>query len=172
MLSPIAHEHSLDSHITSAPVPTTSFDLDSDNILLESLLNRSSFRSTLPDSTSSDYTFYAKGEPVGPTLASYQTPVPDRCFRREGPFVARIPHPRIGDPNGECTFQCKTYRESDFAHPSAEFGLPLHHPRFLEWVGASESARLLDRGPVAAFGRCPVHSPLMRRASCIVMWSS
>ena len=28
-----------------------------------------------------------------------------------------------------------------------QFGLPLHHPRFLEWVGAPESARLLSRDP-------------------------
>ena len=40
-----------------------------------------------------------------------------------------------------------TYRDLDFASP--QFGLPLHHPRFLEWVGAPESARLLDRDPDA-----------------------
>ena len=32
-----------------------------------------------------------------------------------------------------------------------EFGFPLDHPWFLEWVGALESARLLDRGPGAWF---------------------
>ena len=87
-------------------------------------------------STSSYYTFYsAKGDLASPTPVSHQTAVPERCFRRECPFVAWISHPRIGDPNG--------------AHPSTEFGLPLHHTRFLEWVGAPESARLLDRGPAA-----------------------
>ena len=170
MLSPIAHEHSLDSRVTSAPVPMTSFDSDSDDVLLASLLNRSSFRSMLPDSASSDYTFYsAKG---GPMPASHQNPVPNRCFRREGPFVARIPHPRIGDPNGGCAFWCTAYRESDFAHQSSEFGLPLHHPRFLEWVGLRNLLVYWIVAPRHGFGPCPGHSLLMRRASCIVMWSS
>ena len=62
--------------------------------------------------------------------------------------MARIPHPRIGDPNGECAFQRTTYRESDFAHQSAEFSLSLFPPPTVPGVGgAPESARLLDCGP-------------------------
>ena len=30
---------------------------------------------------------------------------------------------------------------------TGEFGVPLHHPRFLEWIGTPESASLLDMGP-------------------------
>ena len=30
---------------------------------------------------------------------------------------------------------------------SGEFGVPLHHPRFLEWIGVPESASLLEMGP-------------------------
>ena len=130
----------LDLRVTSAPVPTTSFNLDSDDILLASLLNRLSSRSTLHDSVSSEYAFYSvPNDPASPTPVLHQTPVPDRCFHRKGLFVAGIPHPSIGDPSGGCAFRCTTYWESDFAHPSGEFGLPLHHPRFLKWVVAPES---------------------------------
>ena len=34
----------------------------------------------------------------------------------------------------------------DYALPSGEFGIPLHHPRFLEWIGVPESAGLLEMG--------------------------
>ena len=40
-----------------------------------------------------------------------------------------------------------TYRSTDYVQPSGKYGLPLHHPRFLEWISAPESARLLDQGP-------------------------
>ena len=46
-----------------------------------------------------------------------------------------------------CAFRSTTYRPSDYAQPSGKYGLPLHNPRFLEWIGAPESARLLDKGP-------------------------
>ena len=62
--------------------------------------------------------------------------------------MLQIPHPWIGDSSAGCTFRCATYWDSDFAHPSGEFSLP-HHPRFLEWVGAPEYDRLLERGPCA-----------------------
>ena len=102
VLSPIAHVSSLHSCVTSSPVPTTSFDSHGDDILLASLLNRSPPRSMFHDSVSSEYTFYSvTGDPV-----LHQTPVPHRCFHREGPFMAQIPHPHIGDPNGGCTFRC------------------------------------------------------------------
>ena len=40
-----------------------------------------------------------------------------------------------------------TYRASDYASPSSAFGVPLNHPRFLEWIGVPESASLLEMGP-------------------------
>ena len=46
-----------------------------------------------------------------------------------------------------CSFRSMTYRSSDYDQPSGKYGLPLHHPRFLEWIGAPESARLLELGP-------------------------
>ena len=30
--------------------------------------------------------------------------------------------------------------------PSGEFGLPVHHPRFLEWIWVPQSACLLEMG--------------------------
>ena len=40
-----------------------------------------------------------------------------------------------------------TYRASDYASPLGEFGIPLNHPSFIEWVGVPESAGLLEIGP-------------------------
>ena len=80
---------------------------------------------------------------------------PSRCRINDSagmdPFKAQMLHPRIGDYAGGCAFRCATHRISDFAPPSGEFGLPLHHPRFLEWVGAPEFARLMGPRPDAWF---------------------
>ena len=46
-----------------------------------------------------------------------------------------------------CTFRNTTYCTSDYAAPSGEFGVPLNHPRFLEWIGVPDLASLLDMGP-------------------------
>ena len=46
-----------------------------------------------------------------------------------------------------CAFRNTTYRPSDYATPNGEFGVPMHHPRFLEWIGLPESASLLEKGP-------------------------
>ena len=39
-----------------------------------------------------------------------------------------------------------TYRDSDYAVPSGEYGLPMHHPWLLEWIGVPQSASLLEIG--------------------------
>ena len=44
-------------------------------------------------------------------------------------------------------FRNTTYRPSDYAKPTGEFGVPMHHPRFLEWIGVPESASLLEMEP-------------------------
>ena len=46
-----------------------------------------------------------------------------------------------------CSFRRTTYRSSDYEQPSGKYGLPLHHPMFLKWIGAPESALLLEFGP-------------------------
>ena len=38
-------------------------------------------------------------------------------------------------------------RDYDYAVQDGHLGVQIHHPRFLEWVEASESARLLSRAP-------------------------
>ena len=40
-----------------------------------------------------------------------------------------------------------SYSEQDTADVDPTFGVQLHHPRFLECIGATESARLLGRAP-------------------------
>ena len=46
-----------------------------------------------------------------------------------------------------CSFRRTTYRLSAYTQPSGIYDLPLHHPRFLEWIGTPESASLLKKGP-------------------------
>ena len=145
VISPIAHVPLADSCGIPAPHSMASDNSDRDYRLLASLLNRSSFRSMSRDSVMSESTFYCATD----SLAGSSVPIPDWRLNREGPVMAQIPHPRIGDSRDGCAFRCTTYMDSDFAHPSGEYGSPLHHPRFVEWVGAPESTRLLDRGPGA-----------------------
>ena len=44
-----------------------------------------------------------------------------------------------------CPFRFTPYSGQPFADGNPAFGLQLHHPRFLEFVGAPRSARLLYR---------------------------
>ena len=46
-----------------------------------------------------------------------------------------------------CPFRFTPYSGQPFADGNPAFGLQLHHPRFLEFVGAPRSARLLYRSP-------------------------
>ena len=46
-----------------------------------------------------------------------------------------------------CPFRFTQYSGQPFADGNPAFGLQLHHPRFLEFVGAPGSARLLCRSP-------------------------
>ena len=46
-----------------------------------------------------------------------------------------------------CPYRFTSYSGQPFADGNPAFGLQLHHPRFLESVGAPESARLLYRSP-------------------------
>ena len=109
---------------------------------------RSNRRSLSPNSVQSDRSFYsATDSPTGQAPVIHHSPSFGLPLGREGPFVAANPHPRIGNDMGGCAYRFTTYRESDFADNDGQFGLPLHHPRFLEWVGAPEFARLLGRDP-------------------------
>ena len=46
-----------------------------------------------------------------------------------------------------CQYRMTSYDAADRLDLNPEYGLHLHDPRFLEYVGAPESARLLSRAP-------------------------
>ena len=46
-----------------------------------------------------------------------------------------------------CTFRHTTYSAEDHAIPEGGLGVPLNHPRFLEWLGVPDSAWLLEMSP-------------------------
>ena len=54
-------------------------------------------------------------------------------------------HPLISAVLTRCPYRMTTYREADLASVDTSFGVQIHHPRFLECVGAPELARLLGR---------------------------
>ena len=73
---------------------------------------------------------------------------------REGPFdVHRVRHhpatPLRSRQDGQgCPFRITSYDlEIEETDSSQEYGVQLHDPRLLEYVGAPESARLLRRDP-------------------------
>ena len=71
-----------------------------------------------------------------------------RCrLAREGPFLTERSSSALRLFGAGCAFRNTTYRASDYASPSGEFGIPLNLPRFLEWIGIPESAGLLEMGP-------------------------
>ena len=82
-------------------------------------------------------------------LGSRHSPgrVPRWRLAREGPFLAEKSSSSLRLFGAGCALRNTTYRASVYASPSGEFGIPLNHPRFLEWVGVPESAGLLEMGP-------------------------
>ena len=78
--------------------------------------------------------------------------VPD--LSREGPFDIHRDHhhsgasPRLHQNNQGCPFRITSYDpEKGGPQFSPEYGVQLHDPCLLEYVGAPESARLLGRSP-------------------------
>ena len=76
-----------------------------------------------------------------------------RDIAREGPFdVGTTPmdtevSPQICSSLPGCPFRMTSYTPPPPGDTDARYGLQLHHPRFLEFVGAPESARLLNQSP-------------------------
>ena len=112
----------------------------------------------LADSSSPDVNRPFSGSPVG-TIADLPNLLDWSCGRhspgfvprwrlaREGPFLAERSSSSLRCFGAGCAFRNTTYRPSDYESPSGEFGFPLHHPRFLEWIGVPEAAGLLEMGP-------------------------
>ena len=73
--------------------------------------------------------------------------VPRWRLAREGPFLAERSSSSIHCLGAGCAFRNTTYHPSDYVSLSGEFGIPLRHPRFLEWKGVPESTGLLEMGP-------------------------
>ena len=66
---------------------------------------------------------------------------------REGPFTNERSQASLRVLGKGCGFRHTTYSAEDHAPPEGGLGVPLNHPRFLEWLGAPESAWLLEMSP-------------------------
>ena len=71
----------------------------------------------------------------------------------EGPFDVRATpmetedSPLITVSMPGCPYRMTSYTGTAMADADTKYSLQLHHPRFLEFIGAPESARLLDQSP-------------------------
>ena len=76
-----------------------------------------------------------------------------RDIVREGPFdVDATPmetedSPLINTSMPGCPYRMTSYTGTAMVDADTRYGLQLHHPRFLEYIGAPESARLLNQSP-------------------------
>ena len=73
-----------------------------------------------------------------------QDMLPRWRLAREGPFVAERSLESTRSMGAGCAFRHTTYLASDYATPVGNYGLPLHHPRFIEWIGVPQSAGLIE----------------------------
>ena len=92
----------------------------------------------------------ARQSPREPLASVVSSPMD---LSREGPFGACCvladtgSHPLILDGLPGCPYCMTSYLEEDIAEVDPAFGVQLHHPRFLECIGAPESAQLLGHSP-------------------------
>ena len=76
-----------------------------------------------------------------------------RDIAREGPFdpdttpMDTEDSPLINTSMPGCPFRMTSYTGPAMVDSDTRYGLQLHHPRFLEFIGAPESARLLNQSP-------------------------
>ena len=74
-----------------------------------------------------------------------------RDISREGPFDASpmdtADGPLISTGLPGCPYRITSYTGTALSDADETYGLQLHHPRFLEFFGAPESARLLNHSP-------------------------
>ena len=76
-----------------------------------------------------------------------QKRIPRWRLAREGPFLNERSSASLRVLGTGCAFRQTTYRAEDHAPPPGGLGVPLNHPRFLEWVGAPASAWLMEMSP-------------------------
>ena len=76
-----------------------------------------------------------------------------RDISREGPFDGSVTpmdtedSPLISTGLPGCPYRMTSYMGTAMSDTDETYGLQLHHPRFLEFIGAPESARLLNHSP-------------------------
>ena len=97
-------------------------------------------------------TVYASG--VSPNSIPWSTAEDIiRDIAREGPFDADTTpmdtedSPLVNVSMPGCPFRMTSYTGPATVDADTRYGLQLHHPRFLEFIGAPESARLLNQSP-------------------------
>ena len=73
---------------------------------------------------------------------------PDGGSSAAGPPMDMEDGPLLETGLPGCPFRFTPYSGQPFADGNPAFGLQLHHPRFLEFVGAPRSAHLLHRSPM------------------------
>ena len=114
------------------------------------------FNAAMTSQTQPETSFFPQVNAPGPDVglvASGGTPdITDRP--REGPFDVHhdrqrsATSPQLLQETQGCLFRMTSYdMESDGPNFSPEHGVQLNDPRFLEYVGAPESARLMSRSP-------------------------
>ena len=82
-------------------------------------------------------------QPTG-RIVEGEVPVSRWRLAREGPFLAERSPESIRSLGPGCAFRNTTYRVSDYAEPVGDYGLPLNHPRFVEWIRVPQSAGLIE----------------------------
>ena len=82
-------------------------------------------------------------QPTG-RAADQEVAVPRWRLAREGPFLEERSEESIHLLGPGCAFRNTTYRVSDYAEPAGDYGLLLNHPQFIEWIGVTQSAGLLE----------------------------
>ena len=82
---------------------------------------------------------------VGSVKSTKRVP---RCrLAREGPFPNERSQASLRVLGKGCLFRHTSYEWNDHAPPKGGLGVPLNHPRFLEWVGTPDTAWLLEMSP-------------------------
>ena len=74
-------------------------------------------------------------------------PVPRWRLAREGPFPNERSQASLRVLGKGCAFRHTTYEWEDHTRPKGGLGVPLNHPRFLEWLGTPDTAWLLEMSP-------------------------
>ena len=108
--------------------------------------------STIGSDQSAAPTVFASG--VSPNSIPWSTAEEIiRDIVREGPFDAGATpmetedSPLISTAMPGCPYRMTSYTGTALVDADATYGLQLHHPRFMEFIGAPDSARLLNHSP-------------------------